>query len=60
MARIDYLFTVVKHGFPPKPWPPLARVVDIGVPLSVAQRYAGVRRGMSPKGLARKSNETRN
>jgi hypothetical protein len=44
----------------PRPWPSAKSLVQRGVPLKVAARYATVRRQMSPKGLARKARAQRN
>lgn len=54
----EYVIVVVDMN--PKPFPAAKDMLHAGVPMTVATRWAKVRRTMSPKGLARKAYESRN
>lgn len=58
MPPIDYEIVVVDAN--PKPFPAAKDLVKSGVPLSVAARWAKVRREMSSAGLKRKIALVRN
>lgn len=58
MPSAKYEIVVVDSN--PIPFPSTRKMVDAGVPVSVAARWQRVRREMSPAGLKRKMQEARN